>query len=327
MIIAYLLVLVGLSLYSYTQIDLNLTIFRDKLFLDFQNQVIRLGYFNRPISTALFVLVTLLLFAFYYFFFSRADKLSVKTLMTAVLGLAVLALFSYPAFSHDIFNYIFDARIVAFHGANPYSSTALMFPLDTWTRFMNWTHRTYPYGPAFLPISILFYTFGFNKFVLTLFWFKAMLVGSFLGTSYLIYRLAGKRGLAIFAFNPLIIYEMAVSAHLDGVMLFFAIFGYYLYLRKRRIQGIISWIISVGIKYATVLNFPGLPLFWLVVLSYIGALVQIFSRELLPHYFIVPIGFAALLPENRKLFWVGFLISLVLLLFRYVPFLYSGRWY
>ena len=58
----------------------------------------------------------------------------------------------------------------------------------------------------------------------------------------------------------------------------------------------------MGIKYATIFNFPGLPLSWLIILSYAGAIVQVFSRELLPHYFLVPLGFAALQPDNKKLF-------------------------
>lgn len=326
MIILYLLLLLGLGVYSYSQIDLNLTLLQSSWFLDFQHQMIQLGYFNRPLSTVIFVVLTLILFAFYIYWVRNSEKISLKTLVIGLLGIGVLGFLSYPAFSHDIFNYIFDARIAVFHGVNPYTSTALMFPLDTWTRFMNWTHRTYPYGPTFLPISIFFYFLGLNKFILTLLLFKSMLVGSFLGTSYLIYKLAGKKALAIFTFNPLVIYEMVVSSHLDGLMLFFAVLGYFLYVKKKKLAGIISWIISVGIKYATVFNFPSLPLSWLIIFAYVGAIVQIFSRELLPHYFLVPLGFAALKPNNKKLFWAGFILSLTLILIRYTPYLYDGQW-
>lgn len=325
-IIFYLLLLLVLGVYSYSQIDLNLTLLQSSWFLNFQNQMIQLGYFNRLLSTYIFIVITLLLFIFYIYFVLKAEKISLKTLVMGLLGIGILGLLSYPAFSHDIFNYIFDARIAVFHGANPYTSTALMFPLDTWTRFMNWTHRSYPYGPTFLPISILFYFLGLNKFIWTLVLFKSMLVGSFLGTSYLIYKLAGKKALAIFAFNPLVIYEMVVSSHLDGLMLFFAILGYFLYVKKKKFAGITSWIISVGIKYATIFNFPGLPLSWLIILSYAGAIAQIFSRELLPHYFLVPLAFTALLPANKKLFWLGFILSLILIFIRYTPYLYTGQW-
>ena len=325
MIILYLFLLLILGVFSYSQIDLNLTLLQQPWFLAFQHQMISLGYFNRPLSTAIFSLLTLLLFIFYFLFIRRSEKLTTKTFVLGIFGLVILGLLSYPAFSHDIFNYIFDARVVVFHHANPYNTTALMFPQDTWTRFMQWTHRTYPYGPIWLPLSVVFYILGLNKFILTLFWFKAMIVGSFAGSAYLVYKLAGKKALAIFAFNPLIIYEMVVASHLDGVMLFFALLAYFLYQRKK-ITGIVSWLVSVGIKYATSLTFPGLPLRWLIFFAYLGAMAQVIYRELLPHYFIVPLGFAALLPANKKLIWVGFILSLAFLLVRYLPFFYTGQW-
>lgn len=326
MILLYFLVLFFLGIYSYSQIDLNLTLLQTSWFLVFKDQMINLGYFNRPTSTALFISITLILFAFYLYFVFKAEKISLKILVIGLLGIGALGLLSYPAFSHDIFNYIFDARIAVFHNANPYTSTALMFPQDTWTRFMNWTHRTYPYGPTFLPLSIVIYILGLNKFVWTLLLFKTLALGAFFGTTYLIYKLVGRKGMAIFAFNPLVIYELVVAGHLDGVMLFFAILGFFLYGKKKKVLAVLSWIMSIGIKYSTVFNFPGLPLSWLVVLSYLGAIAQIFSRELLPHYFIVPFGFAALLSTSKKLFWFGFILSAVLLLIRYSPYLYTGQW-
>ncbi len=181
----YVVVLALLGIYSYSQIDLNLTLSSQKIFLDFQYWLIQLGYFNRPLSTAIFLILTLLLFVFYIFFLKNITKTSLVILIAAV---AILGIFSYPAFSHDIFNYIFDARIFVVHHANPYTSTALMFPTDTWTRFMNWTHRTYPYGPLFLPLTIVVYLLGMNKFVLTLALFKALMVSGYLGCGYIIYK-------------------------------------------------------------------------------------------------------------------------------------------
>lgn len=335
MIPLYFLLLLLLGIYSYSQIDLNLTLLQQSWFLAFQNQMIQLGYFNRPISTVIFTVLTLLLFVFYFLWVFKSERISIKKLMVAVLGIGILGVLSYPSFSHDIFNYIFDARIAVFHKANPYTSTALMFPQDTWTRFMNWTHRTYPYGPAFLPISIVLYVFGFNKFVFTLLIFKAAIVSAYLGSSYLIYKTAGKKALAIFAFNPLIIYEMVIASHLDGLMLFFAVLGYYFLIQRKTLGSIISLLISIGIKYVTVLF---LPIFYfpkismerklkfLIVAGYLGAIIQVGSRELLPHYFIVPLGFAALLPEKKTLFWLGMFLSVILILVRYLPFLYFGQW-
>ena len=56
-IILYLLALLALGAYSFSQIDLNLTLFQFQPYLDFQYWLTQLGYFNRPLSTAIFLLI------------------------------------------------------------------------------------------------------------------------------------------------------------------------------------------------------------------------------------------------------------------------------
>lgn len=336
MIILYLLTLFALGIYSYSQIDLNLTLFQSPWFLFFKQQMISLGYFDRPFSTGIFIFFVFLLSAFYYLFFLQARKntLTKKNLYILIGGIAILGLFSYPAFSHDIFNYIFDARIFAFHHANPYTSTALMFPSDTWTRFMNWTHRTYPYGPTFLLLTIPFYLLGFNKFILTLFLFKALGVAAYLGCTYILYRLGKTKAAILFALNPLIIVEAVISSHLDVIMLFFALWAYLLLVQNKKSSSLLALVMSIGIKFATVLFLPfflwpklslRFGLIGIILAAYLGTLLQIGTHELLPHYLILPLGFSAL-SENRYLIWLGIILSLVLLIFRYYNFLFTGTW-
>jgi len=336
MITLYILTLGALAVFSYSQIDLNLTLFRFPWFLEFTRVLISLGYFHRGLSTVIFLVLLFLLSIFYFLFSLRANKLTKKDLLVLISSIFALGLVSYPAFSHDIFNYIFDARTVVLHQQNPYVSTALMFPDDPWTRFMNWTHRTYPYGPFFLPLTLPFYLLGLGKFILTLFWFKVLFTLAYLGSSLIIFRLAGAKGLVYFALNPLVITESIVSSHLDVVMLFFALQAYLLLLNNKRLFSLIALGVSVGIKYTTVLL---LPLFilkkigesrrgiFLVALAYFGAILQSLGREILPHYLIVPLGFTALALENKTLLWIGAIVSLVLLVVRYYNFLLTGVWW
>lgn len=336
MIGLYLLLLFALGIYSYSQIDLNLTLLQSGWFLNFQQQMIQLGYFDRPLSTTIFLILIFLLSFMFYLLYSaaRKERLAKRHVVILLAGISIVGLLSYPAFSHDIFNYIFDARIFVFHHANPYTSTALMFPNDSWTRFMNWTHRTYPYGPTFLPLTIPIYLLGFNKFILTLFWFKALAVAAYVGSTYLLFRLGKTRATILFALNPLIVAEAVIAAHLDVVMLFFALWAYFLLVENRKILSLVTLAASIGIKYATVLFLPFFifskilhryRLWGIILAAYFGAVLQAGTHELLPHYFIVPLGFAAL-SENRSLVWFGILLSIVLLVLRYYSFLFTGTW-
>jgi len=85
--------------------------------------------------------------------FIRNFKRYNPLLISILIGVGLL--FSYPFLSHDLFNYLFDAKIVTFYHQNPYILKALDFPSDPWLRFMHWTHRTYPYGPSFLFLTLV----------------------------------------------------------------------------------------------------------------------------------------------------------------------------
>lgn len=337
MIVLYILSLLGLFVYSFSQIDLNLTLFQSTQFLNFQNAMIQLGYFNRPLSTLIFILLTTLLTVFYLLFLNRSEKIKKKEWIILLVSLSLIGLFSYPAFSHDIFNYIFSGRIVFLHHANPYATTALMFPDDEWVRFMQWTHVPFAWGPVYLLSILPFYLLGLGKFVLTLISFKLMTLLAFLGSVYIIGRLSGKKGMIFFALNPLIIYESLVAAHLDIVMLFFALLSWFYWQKKRYVGSLVSILISIGTKYATITMLPAffvskfakkyiarLPEI-LIALALLGTLGQVISRELLPHYFIVPIGFIAL-SKNNTLQKIAIATSILLLLVRYFSFIYTGQW-
>lgn len=319
MIILYFAFLLALSLYSYSQIDLNLTLLQTPWFLSFQQTMIQLGYFQRPLSTAIYTLLLFLLFVLYILLLRRKPNLNIL-----VVGIVALTIFSYPAFSHDFFNYLFDARIVTHYSQNPYFLRALDFPADPWIRFMHWTHRTYPYGPVWLLITLIPSFFGFGKFILTVLNFKLLFIGAYLVCCYAIKKINPKN-LVFFALNPLVIIEGLISPHLDTLMLAFALLA----MNKFRW---VNLLLSIGVKFSTITL---IPVFFfskgkwfidgLIIASYFGAIIQIFSREILPHYFLVPLGFSAL-TDNKKWHYLAIALSIILLFARYLPFLHTGVW-
>lgn len=343
--VLYFIILIFLTIYSYTQVDLNLTISSIPLFQSFQKPLINLGFFNRPLSSLFFLIITSFLFLIYGYYLLRLKKdtlMQSKIWWVIIISSAIL-FFSYPAFSHDFFNYLFDARIVTKYFANPYFQKALDYPLDPWIRFMHWTHRTYPYGPLWLLITLPFSFLGFGKFVVTMFLFKFMFVLFYLGNCYLIDKLAQeinhdqkKFALVFFALNPLILIESLVSPHNESVMLFFLLLSlYYLFLYKRKILSLFFFIFSIGIKFITAII---LPLFfidkfrkmdyqWFIKFTFwlllIPILIEIYYREAYPWYFMLIIPIASLI-NGMNLLLIIFL-SLGLLL-RYLPYLYFGEY-
>ena len=347
---SYTLTLAALFLYSFTQVDLSLTFSKLSIWQTIEINFQQIGYFNRPLSTVIFLVILILLFIHYFAFIFLAIKkrISRKQAWFLVLAGFVILVFSYNAFSYDLFNYIFDAKILTHYNQNPYFYKALDFPNDPMLSFMRWTHRYYPYGPAWLFLTAPISFIGLNIFSLTFFLFKIFISGFFLGTVYLIEKIVRKvspgneiYALVFFGLSPLVLIESVVSVHNDIVMMFFAVLGLYFVLNKKFILSIIAIIFSFFIKEVTILLlFPVLifqnPIkkifissenfFRFCVLTMIAGFVYVLTKlEVQPWYFLWIIPFIAFLKPNRYIFLLTSGISLGLLL-RYAPFLYQGDW-
>lgn len=345
LLILYFAVLLGLVVYSYSQIDLNLTLFSNPAFLHFQSIFIQLGYYNRPLSTFIFCSLLFGLSVFYISFLRlcAARKIPLNHVWKIIICSYTVLLFSYPAFSHDIFNYLFDARIVTKYQLSPYYFTALDFPNDTWIRFMHWTHRLYPYGPLWLALTLLPSYLGLGKFVFTLFLFKLLFYVSTLGSAWTIVKIASckKSGnlslpLIFFSLNPLILIEGLVSSHNEISMFFFTILGFLLLLKSKRIYSILLFLVGFGIKFLPIIFIPFVFIkkSWLehryffgvlAVLSIIITIPLVLFREPYAWYYIPFIGFASL-ARVRLLKIAGIGLSAGLLL-RYAPYLYYGDYH
>ncbi|KKR34323.1 MAG: hypothetical protein UT63_C0003G0039 [Candidatus Gottesmanbacteria bacterium GW2011_GWC2_39_8] len=345
--ILYPLVLVFLSVYTFSQVDLNLTLSSNPFFQNFQKALIYLGYYQRPLSSVIFLLILLMLFLIYAFILrlSQKGKISGRDFILLVIISVAILIFSYPAFSYDIFNYIFDARIVTHYGLNPYQYKALDFPSDTWIRFMHWTHRYYPYGPVWLILTLPSSFFGMGKFIWTLLNFKLLFSLFYLGNIFLLDKILKHTGvknrvynLSLFAFNPLIITETLVSPHNESMMLFFLLLSIYFLLSKKKPFSYLALLFSIGIKYITAVFIPVyiyfavtrkssislknyLPLFfWSLLVSIIPLF---YLREPYPWYFVTLLGMFVLVPDLVLVFLLSLGVTIGSLL-RYLPFIYFG---
>ncbi|MDP1721743.1 MAG: hypothetical protein Q8L37_00885 [Candidatus Gottesmanbacteria bacterium] len=233
---------------------------------------------------------------------------------------------------------MFTAKTVLFYGKNPYEVLPMQFiSIDPWINVMRWIHLPSAYTPAWILVSLPAYFFGFGTFLLILWNFKIIAAIFYLLTIRGIYSILKKvdpdhalLGMAVFAFNPLIIVESLVSGHNDIVMMAVAIWSMVFYIQKKQL--FVAWwllAISIGIKFMTIFLIPSFFFKWSRGIALAGMIVGfvmvVMGREVLPWYFVWIMPFIALLPGKRNMTLIAGAFSLGLLL-RYTPFLYYGHW-
>ncbi|MBI4130370.1 hypothetical protein HY468_03575 [Candidatus Roizmanbacteria bacterium] len=343
--------LTSLLCYSFTQVDLNLTLSRIDIWFGIQDFFQHIGYYNRPFSTGWYLITIAGLFILYgvILYATRRNSLSEKHVWHIITLTVVMLFLSYPAFSYDLFNYMFDARIVTEHGANPYLHKALDYPDDPWITFMRWTHRTYPYGPVWLFLTVPLSYGGMKIFLMTMYLFKLLMVGGYVGSALILSKILRKVtpekatfGLAFFALNPLVIIESLVSAHHDIVMMFFALVAVYLLLERKFFTAFLAIGASIGIKFATVLMTPAFVIAFIQVLwirriqrnllfmlilagMVIAVIIASLRTQFQPWYLLFVLPFTPVFIVHPFVTLPAVLISFTALIM-YVPFLYTGNW-
>ncbi|MEA2056543.1 MAG: hypothetical protein U9O78_02375, partial [Patescibacteria group bacterium] len=186
-LLIYFLLLVGYSFFTYAITAPNLTLIKIPFFVKFQNLMWQTFYHNRNTTTLIFCVLFLMLFGIYLLLAKNINFKSQKKLkLNLILVLLALPLlFAYNALSLDVFNYIFNAKMVVKYQANPHIQTALNFAFDPWMRFMHNIHTPAPYGYGWTALSLLPFSLGLGKFSLTWLVFKIFSLVSLMLLIYL----------------------------------------------------------------------------------------------------------------------------------------------
>ncbi len=335
----YIVISFVLFFYSYTQVDLNLTLSKINVWQTVQQYFQHIGYFNRPVSTIIYLLILLGLFLLYGLIIRWVEGkyIARRTIWKLIFIVMAILFFSYPAFSYDIFNYLFAAKEIIVYHKNPYLVTPQQFgAVDNWILFMRWIHLSSAYTPLWIILTLPVYLLGFGFFLPILFSMKLAIATSFLLSAWLIEKTLkivdpsrALLGLVIFVFNPLVLIEAVVSPHNDMLMMTAIIASYYFCVRKQKLASYFFWSVSVALKLMTIVLFPLFFIRWkrlyAVVLMTFGLFLVVSQREVLPWYLLWVIPFVALLSGSKFLLIISTGASLGLLL-RYAPYLYLGNW-
>lgn len=342
----YVFVLSILTIYSYGFVDPNLTLSTNPFYQKFHQPLFELIFNNRPLATYIFIFIIFLFTIFYLLFLwlGLKRKLNIKKVKW-LIGLTVgVLIFSYPAFSYDIFNYILTAKVTFFYGENPYITMPIELIGDPNLLFTRAANKIALYGPSWIGLTAISHFLSFNNIVLAILMFKLLIVSFYLAAIILIYKISKSLfSVVLFALNPLVIIETLVNAHNDIVMMFLALLSFFFLSKKQLVWASIFLFLSILIKYATIFL---VPIFLLTIFRilrkekiiwnnvfYISAgsmlivfFISIFREEIYPWYVIWILSFAVLVPKRKFLLLLSLTLSLSTLL-RYVPVLYTGSYF
>lgn len=331
----YGLFLLVFTLLTYLFIDRNL-FYMHFMYSDFYSR-------SKPLVTFIFLLFIVGWFSFYLTFLRMKDisLMHVKK----IIGVSILCLiFSYPAVSsYDVFNYLTTARVTFFYHENPYLVMPIEFEGDPMLLYTRAANKFALYGPTWILISGMPQILSFGNFYIQMTLLKVMIGVFYLGVCFVIYRLSkDAKSMIFFALNPLVLFETFVGTHNDIVMIFLALTSFYFLKQKRFFISILLLILSIFVKYSTILL---LPIFFSVLWNYerrlvvnwnkiwlyssllmfLAFLLGVMREELYPWYAIWFIAFVALLKGYDWANKITICISVGLVL-SYTPYMFLGHY-
>jgi hypothetical protein len=175
----------------------------------------------------------------------EASRMAISLRFVLITGalLAAVLLLSYPLGAIDVFVYAIYTRGWALHGLNPLAVSPAQYPAtDPWLSLAaEWIDAPSPYGPVWQVLSLGAYYAGGGNFLLQVYALKVLAILAYLGCAILIYRILHQTrsdwalaGTLAFAWNPLVLIEVAQNAHNDIVMIFFMLAAVWALTATRR---------------------------------------------------------------------------------------------
>jgi Glycosyltransferase family 87 len=181
-----------------------------------------------------FWLVSMASFAVAVWQWRRGRRLSLALLVAGAIALSLLAFWVPPVASKDVYAYSFYGKVQTAYGANPYLSFPDQYPMDTWHPFWSWRLTGPVYGPPFLLLLRLVAMVSGPSILAWVLWMKVLLIVAELGAVALLVHTLRRDGngrdgdgrdpdprwpILLIAWNPMVLQAIAMSAHVDALLL------------------------------------------------------------------------------------------------------------
>lgn len=193
----------------------------------------------------------------------RADRWTLGIILTFAVAFRLMCLFPAPLLSSDIYRYVWDG-MVQHAGLNPYSYV----PADDHLSFLrdsaifphinrsDYAHTIYPpgaqiifYGVTWISASVVAMKVSMLAFECLLLWALVRLMTAM--------GIPGERSL-LYAWNPLLIWEIGSSGHLDAAAMAFIVLALLLRFRKQPVATGLALGVAVMIKLYPIILLPAL---------------------------------------------------------------------
>lgn len=359
--IGYGLLFCFYALFSYSLTAPNLILSSWPPFWKFQTYMWKTFFNNRQLLAQTYLILISAIFLIYGLLLKQIKTLPQKTSLTKILLLIIVI--SFPlllannALSYDVFNYIFNAKMVVVFKTNPHVDVALNYSYDDWTRFMHNLHTPAPYGYGWTALSLLPYLMGLGRFLLV---WTSFRVFSLLSLLLLIlcywWLFKVEKNKNIFqkmlpvVINPLVLLEVISNSHNDLWMMVPALLSLGIVAGIARakkkywllVSSVLLLLFSISIKLATILLIPlwGLLVFgwlykkkfplWPLLASLLMflPLLTLRSQQFHPWYLTWVLVWVPLFPKIKisQLWSSAILILSFSSMLRYIPFLAAGEY-
>jgi hypothetical protein len=221
------------------------------------------GQYTRA-SQAMYLGSFALLFALHYGAYRIARCAPAILSLDVILGVqiifGILNVWIYPVAALDLYDYLMYGRIALDYGGNPFVDPPAAFP-DPLVGYSPWPNERSVYGPLWQLLSLIPTAFSEHDVLRGIVAFKLLGLLAYVACSVVIWRLLQRlrpalavAGTLLFAWNPLLQFELVGNGHNDVVMVLFVLLAVYALVAQWRL-----WVLPL-LALAVLTKLPAIAL-------------------------------------------------------------------
>lgn len=209
---------------------------------------------------------------FAFFFVLRHNqgllKKEFKLVLIFICFFTLTLFLAWPVGSADIFTYVYKSRIFTLYGQNPYQFSTSYFCQDAASALIACTSEPMTYGPLWVFLSFLASLVSLNQIILNVYLLKLLAIIFYFISIFLVYKILSLIlpqekffATTLYAYNPLLLFEIANNGHNDIIMVSLVLLALYFYFKDKKLLVIPVLILSCLVKYVTIIFLPVFYLF------------------------------------------------------------------